>query len=154
MTRRLALLLALLAATPALAQEPDGLVTQPSAHPVRETLDRLAAAVRAAGWTVFTEIDHAAAAQVVGMPLRARTVLFFGTPRGGTPAMQAHPTLALDLPMRILVWEDEAGRVFLTRSTGEDIARRVFARHGVAMPPEAQRSMEAMLAGLARQATE
>ncbi len=151
---RILLLLALLAAAPARAAEPDGLVTRPSAHPVRETLDRFAAAVRAAGWTVFTEIDHAAAAREAGLPLRPRTVLFFGNPRGGTPAMQAHPTLALDLPMRILVWEDEAGRAFLTRSSGEDIARRVFARHGIAVPPEAQRATEETLAGFARQAAE
>jgi uncharacterized protein (DUF302 family) len=154
MIRRLALLLALLAATPAPAQEPDGLVTRPSAHPVRETLDRFAAAVRAAGWTVFTEIDHAAAAQAAGMQLRARTVLVFGNPRGGTPAMQAHPTLALDLPMRVLVWEDEAGRIFLTRSSGEDMARRVFARHGVTVPAEAQRATEETLAGFTRKAAE
>ncbi len=153
MIRPLAFLLALLATT-ARAEDPAGLVTQPSAHPVRETLDRFATAVRAAGWTVFTEIDHAAAAEAVGMQLRARTVLFFGTPRGGTPAMQAHPTLALDLPMRILVWEDEAGRIFLTRSSGEDMARRVFARHGVTIPPEAQRATEQMLTGFARQAVE
>lgn len=148
-----AALLCLISLFPAGAQ-PAGLVTQSSAHPVRETLDRFARAVREAGWVVFTEIDHAAAAQAVQLPLRPRTVIVFGNPRAGTPAMQGTPTLALDLPMRAMVWEDEQGRVFLTRSSGEDIASRIFARHGVVQPPAAQAGTEQFLAGLARRATE
>ncbi|MGG5890342.1 DUF302 domain-containing protein [Falsiroseomonas sp. HC035] len=93
-----------------------------------------------------------AAAREVGMTLRPRTVLLFGSPRAGTPGMAANPTLALDLPMRILVWEDEQGRTFLTRSTGADLAARVFARHGVTVPPEGQRNTETFLAGLVRKA--
>lgn len=131
-----------------------GLVTQPSAHPVRATLDRFAAAVREAGWVVFTEIDHAAAAQAVQMPLRPRVVVLFGSPRAGTPPMQAQPTLALDLPMRVLVWEDDQGRVMVTRSTGEDIAERVFARHGITVPPPGRAATETLLATLVRKATE
>ncbi|MGK7866070.1 DUF302 domain-containing protein [Falsiroseomonas sp. E2-1-a20] len=154
MRRRILLAAALaLPALPALAQQ-DGLVTVPSAHPVRATLDRLAAALREAGWQVFTEIDHAAAAREVGLTLRPRTVLLFGSPRAGTPGMVANPTLALDLPMRILVWEDDQGRTFLTRSTGADLAARVFARHGVTVPPEGQRNTETFLAGLVRKAAE
>lgn len=140
-------------AQPALAQQ-GGLVTTPSAHPVRMTLDRFATAVRAAGWVVFTEIDHAAAARDAGLTLRPRTVMIFGNPRTGTAALAANPTLALDLPMRAVVWEDEQGRVFLTRSTGEDTAERVFARHGVAVPPAGRQAMETALAGMARQAVE
>jgi uncharacterized protein (DUF302 family) len=148
-----AALLGLAFILPAAAQ-PAGLVTQPSAHSPRITLDRFAQAVREAGWVVFTEIDHAAAAAAVPMPLRPRTVIVFGNPRAGTPAMQGKPTLALDLPMRALVWEDDQGRVFLTRSSGEDIAARVFARHGIAQDAAAQAGTEAFLAGLARRATE
>lgn len=146
--------LALAATGPAAAQEAAGLATRPSAHAVPETLRRLTAAVREAGWVVFGEIDHAAAARGAGLELRPRTVLLFGDPRAGTAPMRASPTLALDLPMRVLVWEDEAGRAFLTRSTGEAIAERVFARHGVALPPEARQRTEAFLEGLARRATE
>lgn len=131
----------------------EGLVTRPSAHSVRVTLDRFAAAVRAAGWVVFTEIDHAAAARAADLPLRPRTVLIFGNPRAGTPAMQANPTLALDLPMRVLVWEDDSGRVFLTRSSGEDIAERVFARHGITVPPEGRAGTEGLFAGFVAAAT-
>jgi uncharacterized protein (DUF302 family) len=142
-----------LAAMPAGAQEA-GLVTRPSAHPVRATLDRFAAAVREAGWVVFAEIDHAAAAQAVGMTLAPRTVVLFGNPRAGTPGMAANPTLAIDLPMRVLVWQDAQGRTQVTRSTGEDLATRVFARHGVTVPPEGRRMTDAFIEGLVRKAAE
>lgn len=142
-----------LPALPALAQQ-GGMVTRPSAHDVRTTLDRFAAAVREAGWVVFTEIDHAAAARAVGMTLRPRTVVFFGNPRAGTPGMAAQPTLALDLPMRVLVWQDNDGRTQVTRSTGEDIAERVFARHGVTIPPQGRANTDAFIEGLVRRAAE
>ena len=135
-----------------MAAQEDGLVTRPSAYPVRETLDRFEAAVKAAGWVVFSEVDHAAAAQAVGMTLAPRTVVLFGNPRAGTPAMAAHPTLAIDLPMRVLVWADEQGHAFVTRSTGADIASRVFARHGVSVPPAAQAETDRFIEGLVRQA--
>lgn len=70
------------------------------------------------------------------------------------PLLSAQPTLALDLPMRALVWEDDAGRVFLTRSSGEDIATRVFARHGITQGAAVQAGAEAFLARLSRRATE
>lgn len=146
-------MLAAIATAPAAAQE-SGLVTTPSAHAARATIDRFAAAVREAGWVVFTEIDHAAAASAVGLPLRARTVVVFGNPRAGTPPMRANPTLALDLPLRILVWEDEDGRTRITRSSGDDIATRIFARHGISQPPEARRATEEMLDRLVRRAAE
>jgi uncharacterized protein (DUF302 family) len=144
---------ATLLATPALAQEA-GLVTRPSPHSVRATIDRFAAAVREANWVVFAEIDHAAAAQAAGLALRPRMVVVFGNPRAGTPAMAANPTLALDLPLRILVWQDDAGATQVTRSTGEDIATRIFARHGIQQPAEARRMTEAALEGFVRKATE
>lgn len=150
----LALAVPLATPVPAAAQQQDGLVTVPSAHPVRATLDRFAAAVREAGWIVFAEIDHAAAARDAGMQLRPRTVVLFGNPRAGTPGMAANPTLALDLPMRVLVWEDEAGRAFVTRSTGDDLAERVFARHGVTVPPEARRGTDNALGAMVRKAAE
>ncbi len=140
-------------ALPALAQ-PAGTVSRLSTHDVRTTLDRFGAAVRDAGWVVFTEIDHAAAAQAVGMTLRPRTVVFFGSPRAGTPGMAANPTLALDLPMRVLVWQADDGRTMVTRSTGEDIAERVFARHGVTIPPQGRANTDAFIEGLVRKAAE
>lgn len=132
----------------------DGLVTEPSRFSVRMTLDRFATAVRAAGWVVFTEIDHAEAARQVGLTLAPRVVLVFGNPRGGTAAMAAHPTLAIDLPMRVLVWADDAGKVFVTRSSGADIARRVYARHEMAIDDAGQQGIDRMIGGLVRLATE
>lgn len=142
-----------LVALPAAAQE-NGLVTRQSAHSVPETIARFDAAVREAGWVVFTTIDHSAAATAAGLSLKPRTVVVFGNPRAGTPPMAARPTLALDLPMRVLVWEDDQGRVFLTRSTGEDVATRIFARHGITQPAEARAGTEALFARLVAKAVE
>ncbi|MGK7864145.1 DUF302 domain-containing protein [Falsiroseomonas sp. E2-1-a4] len=158
--RRLLVLVALAMplALPAQAQPAStgdsGLVTLRSAHGMRPTLDRFGAAVRAAGWKVFAEIDHAAAARDAGLPLRGRSVVLFGNPAAGTPGMAANPTLALDLPMRVLVWEDDQGGVQITRSTGADLASRVFARHGVTIPAEGQRGTEALLDRLTREAAQ
>ena len=138
-------------AHPALAQDA-GLVTVPSPHSVPDTIARFSAAVRGEGWVVFTVIDHAAAAQAVAMTLRPRSVVLFGNPRAGTPGMAATPMLAIDLPMRVLIWQDDDGRTQVTRSTGQDIATRIFARHGIAIPPEGQRMTEALLARLVAQA--
>ena len=152
--RRLTALACLLLAIAApAAAAPDGVVTMPSRHSVRETLERFEVAVRAAGWVVFTEVDHAAAATAVGMQLRPRTVVLFGNPRAGTTGMAETPTLALDLPMRVLVWQDDAGATQVTRSTGADLAQRVFARHGVDIPTDQQAGTEAFLAGLVDRAT-
>ncbi len=132
----------------------DGLVTRTSNNSVPVTVSRFGDAVRAAGWVVFAQIDHAAAAQAAGLSLPPRTVLLFGNPVAGTPAMAAHPTLAIDLPMRVLVWADERGRTFVTRSTGEDIGIRVFARHGIAIPPDADRRTDSIIEGFVRSAVE
>lgn len=152
--RTAALLLAATAVTSAARAQDSGLVTVPSAHGVRATLDRFGQAVRAAGWAVFTEIDHAAAAQAAGLTLAPRTVIVFGNPRAGTPAMAAHPSLAIDLPMRVLVWADDQGRVFVTRSSGADIGRRIFARHGIPLEEAQARGMDAVLDGFVRAATQ
>ena len=155
--RHLILALAALAPLPAAAQAPtasEGLVTAQSRHGVEETLRRFEAAVRERNWVVFTRLDHAAAAEAVGLSLRPRTVIVFGNPRVGTPAMAANPTLALDLPLRVLVWEDDQGRAQVTRNTAAWIATGIYRRHGIALPDQAQQGMETLLAGLVRQATE
>ena len=102
----------------------NGLVTVESAHAVPETIDRLAATVTAAGLTVFARIDHAAGATEAGMPLRPTELLIFGNARGGTPLMQDRQTAGIDLPLKVLAWEDEAGKVWLTYTTAAWIARR------------------------------
>jgi uncharacterized protein (DUF302 family) len=102
----------------------NGLVTVESAHPVRETIDRLATVVAEAGLMVFARIDHAAGAAEVEMPLRPTELVIFGNPRGGTPLMQDRQTAGIDLPVKALAWEDEAGKVWLTYTTAAWIARR------------------------------
>ncbi|HEY0146120.1 MAG TPA: DUF302 domain-containing protein [Methylovirgula sp.] len=92
----------------------NGLITVPSNYSVRETLDRLEAALKAAGITIFARVDHAGGAAAVGLALRPTEVIIFGSPKGGTPLMQANQMAGLDLPLRVLAWEDEAGNCSLT----------------------------------------
>jgi uncharacterized protein (DUF302 family) len=115
-----------------------GLTSVRSRYAVRETIDRLAAAVEAAGLTVFGRIDHGANAMKVGMPLRPTELLLFGHPRGGTPLMQEQQTVGIGLPLKALAWEDEAGRVWLTYNDTEWLARR----HGLGST--SARSLEAI----------
>jgi uncharacterized protein (DUF302 family) len=102
----------------------NGLVSTESTWPVRETIDRLAAAVTEAGLMVFARIDHADNAAQAGMSLRPTELLIFGHARGGTPLMQDRQTAGIDLPVKALAWEDEAGKVWLTRNTAAWIALR------------------------------
>ena len=106
----------------------DGLILRQSGHGSKETMDRLAASVAAHGMTVFARIDHAGLAAGVGMNLRPTAVLIFGNPKGGTPLMQAAQTLGIDLPLKALVFEDEAGKTWVAYNDPHWLA----ARHGVA----------------------
>lgn len=76
-------------------------------------MDRFAAAVSRNGTSVVARIDHAVAAEAVGLALRPTEVLVFGNPKAGTPLMQAVPTIAIDLPLKALVWQDGDGRTWL-----------------------------------------
>ena len=102
----------------------EGLVTARSQHGPEETMNRLGAAVRAKGLTVFAQIDHAAGAEAVGLPLRPTEVLVFGNARSGTPLMQASQTIGIDLPLKVLVWQDEAGVTWLSYNDPDWLARR------------------------------
>ncbi len=93
--------------------EDDLFVRKTSPHAVAVTIDRLAKAVEAAGAKVFARIDHAAGAASIDVAMRPSTVLLFGNPRLGTPLMQSAPQIAIDLPLRALAYEDEAGQVWL-----------------------------------------
>ncbi len=91
-----------------------GVVSKPSPRSAGETLDRLLKVIRSRGLTHFASIDHAAGAAAVGLSLRPATVVIFGNARAGTPLMSAVPLLALELPLRVLVWEDAEGRAQLS----------------------------------------
>jgi uncharacterized protein (DUF302 family) len=104
----------------------DGINTLASAFGPKDTMDRLEAAVRAKGMTVFARIDHAAGAAEVGLSLRPTEILIFGNARAGTPLMQAKQTIGIDLPLKALVWQDASGKTWLSYN---DPAWMV-ARHG------------------------
>ena len=127
----------------------DGLITQPSAFGVKETMDRLEADVRKKGMTVFARVDHAAGASAVGLALRATELLIFGNARVGTPLMQGDQTIGLDLPLKVLVWEDAAGQTSLAYYE----PRVLLGRPGVAADHASITLMSAVLAGLAKAAT-
>jgi len=91
-----------------------GLTTIKSSHGPQETMNRLEAAVKAKGMTVFARIDHSAGASAVGLSLNPTEVLIFGNAKGGTPLMQLVQTIGIDLPLKALVWQDASGDTWLS----------------------------------------
>ena len=91
-----------------------GLIDIPSSHSVDETVTKLEGILRAKGITLFALVDHSGEAAKAGMKMRPTKLLIFGNPRGGTPVMLAAPSSAIDLPLKILVWEDDQGKVWIT----------------------------------------
>ena len=127
----------------------DGLVTFPSKHSVKDTIDRLDAAAKAKGLTVFARIDHAGGATAVGMTLRPTELLIFGNAKGGTPLMQAQQAIGIDLPLKALAWQDAAGKVWLAYNDPAWLA----ARHGIGQETVAvTAALSGTLAGLAQHA--
>lgn len=124
------------------------LVTLPSSHGVGETIARFIALLKQKGIQLFADIDHAAGAQAVGLSLRPTRVLIFGNPLAGTPLMQKRRTIGLDLPLRVLIWEDESGKTWLTYRRPTALARS----HQVDEHDDAVNALHAGLAALARAA--
>jgi uncharacterized protein (DUF302 family) len=113
----------------------DGLITKPSRYSVNDTIARFETAVRQREMMVFTEIDHAAAAKKFGLEMRPRTVILFGAPKRGTPVMIKTPLLAIDLPPKALVWEDDEGKVWLSYNSADYLFKTLYPRHGAQVPP-------------------
>ena len=90
--------------------QPEGIVTLASPFSVAETIARIETAITGHGLTLFAHIDHTGAAASVGLKMQPAHVLIFGSPRSGTPLMIASPLLALDLPLKALVWQNDAGQ--------------------------------------------
>ena len=103
---------------------PNGLITVESRLGETETIDRLAETVVQAGLRVFARIDHAAGAREVGATLRPTGLLIFGNPRGGTPLMQDRQLAGIDLPVKVLAWEDAQGKVWLSYNDAHWLAER------------------------------
>src|SRR5258708_18781594 len=106
------------------AMAADNLTTIRSSYGPKETMDRLEAAVRAKGMTVFARIDHAAGAAAAGLALRPTELLIFGSAAAGTPLMQFTQTIGIDLPLKALVWQDEAGATWLSYTDPGWVAKR------------------------------
>ncbi len=115
----------LLVSTAALAGS--DLVVKSSPHSVAQTLDRLEAVMKKKGITIFTRIDHAAGAMKVGVEMAPTQVLIFGSPKMGTPLMQSDRRIGIDLPLKVLAWRDDAGKVWVAYNNPSYLA----ARHGI-----------------------
>jgi uncharacterized protein (DUF302 family) len=102
----------------------DGLVTLRSAHSPADTVARLEAEIKARGMTLFADIDHAAGAAAVGLPLAPTEVIIFGNATGGTPLMQSVQTIGIDLPLKVLVWQDAAGDTWVSYNDPGWLAKR------------------------------
>jgi uncharacterized protein (DUF302 family) len=101
-----------------------GIDSIPSPYPVDETLAKLKATIAAKGLTLFAHIDHTAGAAQGGLQMQPAHVLIFGTAKAGTPLMVASPLLALDLPLKILVWQDAEGKVWASTNTPAFLVER------------------------------
>ena len=105
----------------------NGLITVSSIYSVKETTDRFVETITAKGLTVFARIDHAANALKQGLTLRPTELVLFGNPKAGTPLMQDSQTSGIDLPLKVLTWEDENGKVWVAYNDTQWIA----SRHGL-----------------------
>ena len=101
-----------------------GMLHLPSLHSVSETLDHLTAIATSKGLTIFARIDFAKDAAANGLTMRAAELVLLGNPKAGTPLMVAAPTVAIDLPLKVLAWEDGAGQVWLSINTAEYLRER------------------------------
>jgi len=114
----------------------NGIVNVPSKHSVDETVEKLKGILQSRGVTLFALVDHSGEAERVGMKMPATRLLIFGSPKAGTPLMQAAPSIAIDLPLKILVWQDGEEKVWLSYNSPEYLKER----HG--LPPQLLANIE------------
>jgi uncharacterized protein (DUF302 family) len=114
----------LIMAAPAVAPSAEGVASKLSPYAVADTTRRLEETARSKGLTIFAHIDHGAGARGVGLTMQDEELLVFGNPRTGTPLMVARPLVGLELPLRVLVWRDPEGRVWVSYEESAFIARR------------------------------
>jgi uncharacterized protein (DUF302 family) len=108
----------------------NGIINKSSSHPVDQTVEKLKNILQTKGVMLFALVDHSGEAEKAGMKMRPTKLLIFGNPKGGTPVMLAAPTSAIDLPLKILVWEDDLGKVWLSYNSPAYLQ----GRHGI--PPD------------------
>jgi uncharacterized protein (DUF302 family) len=104
-----------------------GIIEIPSNHSVDQTVERLKGILEAKGVTLFTLVDHSGEAEKAGMRMHPTKLLIFGSPKAGTPVMLEAPSIAIDLPLKVLVWEDNSGKVWISYNSPAYLQER----HGV-----------------------
>jgi Uncharacterized conserved protein len=124
-----------------------GLIDIQSNHSVDETVKKLKGILQAKGITLFALVDHSGEAAKVGTTMRPTKLLIFGSPKAGTPVMLAAPSSAIDLPLKILVWEDAQGKVWVTYNSP------AFLQERHDLPPELLQNI-AVIETLATKAAE
>jgi len=129
------------------AQKGSGLIDIRSSHSVDETVEKLKGILQAKGIALFALVDHSGAAIKAGMKMRPTKLLIFGNPKGGTPVMLAAPSSAIDLPLKILIWEDAQGKVWVTYNS----LAYLQERHN--LPPEVLPNIN-VIEALAKKAAE
>ena len=125
----------------------NGIIDRPSRHSVDETLARLLRGLEAKGVKVFAVVDHSGEAEKAGLKMPPTKLVIFGSPKAGTPLMLAAPSIAIDLPLKILIWEDGRGQAWVSYNSPEYLQQR----HG--LPQELVRNI-AVVEGLAASAGE
>jgi uncharacterized protein (DUF302 family) len=144
---------ALLGGTSLAASAVEGLITSPSAHSVDATMEKFESAAKKRGFIVFARLDHAAGAESVGLKMPRATVIVFGNPRAGTPVFVKTPTVAIDLPLKAMVWEDANGKVFLSYNSAEYLFDTIYVRHGAPHDKAVAAKIESALKAIADEAT-
>jgi uncharacterized protein (DUF302 family) len=132
---------------PLSAHKESGLVDLPGNHSVEETVEKLTGILKANGITLFALVDHSGEAEKAGIRMRPTKLFVFGNPKAGTPVMLASPSSAIDLPLKILVWEDANDKVWVTYNSPIYLQER----HNI--PPELLQSI-AVIEPLAKKAAE
>jgi uncharacterized protein (DUF302 family) len=115
-----------------------GLISKPSPHSVSETIQRLSDLLKSKGVAIFALVDHSGEAEKAGLKMRPTQLLIFGNPKAGTPLMVAAPSIAIDLPLKALAWEDAGGNVWLSYNSPEYLQQR----HG--FPPDLEKNLAAV----------
>lgn len=124
-----------------------GIVDIPSKSTVDQIVERLKAILKEKGVTLFTLVDHSEEAAKVGMKMNPTKLLIVGNPKAGTPLMQAAPSAAIDLPLKILVWEDSQGKAWVSYNAAD------YLRERHSLPPELLENI-AVVEALAAKAAE
>jgi uncharacterized protein (DUF302 family) len=109
----------------------NGIINKPSSHSVDQTVEKLKGILQAKAVTLFAVVDHSGEAEKAGLKMRPTKLLIFGNPKAGTPLMQASPLSAIDLPLKILIWEDGQGKVWISYNSPEYLEQRHDLPHNL-----------------------